>query len=95
MGALASMLLSFLAIGIPIGLSLAGSAILFILFDPQLSPAAVFRAFFSFVSSYTLMAVPFFIFAGFLMEKTGLIQKLFALADAVIGWLPVVLPMPP
>jgi C4-dicarboxylate transporter DctM subunit len=34
------------------------------------------------------MAVPFFIFAGFLMEKTGLISKLFNLADALVGWVP-------
>ena len=34
------------------------------------------------------MAIPFFIFAGFLMERTGLIKKLFDFADALIGWLP-------
>ena len=34
------------------------------------------------------MAIPFFIYAGFLMEKTGLIKKLFNLADALVGWVP-------
>jgi C4-dicarboxylate transporter DctM subunit len=56
--------------------------------DPIISPVALFRSFFSFVNSYTLMAIPFFIYAGFLMERTGLISKLFKLADALIGWLP-------
>ncbi|MCB1739510.1 MAG: TRAP transporter large permease [Gammaproteobacteria bacterium] len=74
--------------GIPIGMALAGSAVLYMLFDPMLSPGSVFRAFFSFLSSYTLMAVPFFIYAGFLMEKTGLIKKLFDFADALVGWVP-------
>jgi len=40
------------------------------------------------LNSYTLMAIPFFIYAGFLMERTGLIAKLFNFADALIGWLP-------
>ena len=34
------------------------------------------------------MAVPFFILAGFLMDKTGLVKKLFNLADALVGWVP-------
>jgi len=40
------------------------------------------------LNSYTLMAIPFFIYAGFLMERTGLIAKLFNFADSLIGWLP-------
>jgi C4-dicarboxylate transporter DctM subunit len=60
----------------------------YIVYDPLLSEAAIFRSFFSFVNKYTLMAIPFFVYAGFLMERTGLIQKLFRLADALIGWLP-------
>jgi C4-dicarboxylate transporter DctM subunit len=54
----------------------------------MLGPNALFRAFFQFLNSYTLMAIPFFIYAGFLMERTGLIAKLFNFADALIGWLP-------
>jgi C4-dicarboxylate transporter DctM subunit len=48
----------------------------------------VFRAFFNFISKYTLMAIPLFIFAGFLMERTGLVALLFRFADALVGWLP-------
>ena len=72
----------------PIGLALAGATVLVVLTDPLLSSRALFRAFIQFLSSYTLMAIPFFIYAGFLMEKTGLVAKLFDFADAVVGWLP-------
>lgn len=82
------MLIAFLTIGMPIGIALAGAAALFILFDPMLTPGSLFKAFFNFQRSYTLMAIPFFILAGFLMERTGLIKKLFDFADAVIGWVP-------
>ncbi len=88
MGMLGSSLAVFLLIGVPIGIALMGSTVLVILNDPITSPVALFRAFFSFVSSYTLMAIPFFIYAGFLMERTGLITRLFKLADALLGWLP-------
>jgi C4-dicarboxylate transporter DctM subunit len=85
---LAGLSTAFLIIAVPIGIVMAASGLIFILFDPMLSPVTVFRSFFNFLSKYTLMAVPFFILAGFLMEKTGLIDKLFKFADAVIGWVP-------
>ena len=88
MAALGSVLILFMVLAVPIGIALAGASVLYILYDPMLTPATVFRSFFFFLNSYTLMAVPFFIYTGFLMEKTGLIGKLFQLADAMIGWLP-------
>lgn len=39
------------------------------------------------VSSYSLMAVPFFITMGCLMGSGGISQKLIALADACVGWM--------
>lgn len=88
MAVLGSVLLVLLTIGAPIGIALAGATLLVSLYDPFISPGSLFRAFFSFLSSYTLMAIPFFIYAGFLMERSGLITKLFNFADAIIGWVP-------
>jgi C4-dicarboxylate transporter, DctM subunit len=88
MALLGTLFTALLVLSVPIGTVLAGAGLVFIFFDPMLSPVTVFRSFFNFVSKYTLMAVPFFIFAGFLMERTGLIGKLFRLADATIGWVP-------
>ena len=88
MGLLGGGLFGLLVIGAPIGIALVGATVLVVLQDPLITPVALFRSFFSFVSSYTLMAIPFFIYAGFLMEKTGLISKLFQLADALVGWVP-------
>lgn len=72
----------------PIGISLAGSAAILVMFDDFLSFSTLFEAFYIFVSKYTLIAIPFFIYAGFLMEKTGLVRGLFNFADALIGWVP-------
>ena len=88
MGALGALLLTLLGVGAPIGIALCAATVAFIIYDPFLSENAIFRSFFSFVNKYTLMAIPFFIYAGFLMERTGLIRKLFRFADALVGWLP-------
>ena len=88
MPALALTLFGLLFIGVPIGIALAGATGIMVIFDDFLSYSTLFEAFFIFISKYTLIAIPFFIYAGFLMEKTGLVKGLFDLADALIGWVP-------
>ena len=89
MFSLGSTLFGLLFAGAPIGIALAGATALLVLFDDFLTYSTLFEAFFSFLTKYTLVAIPFFIFAGFLMEKTGLVAGLFKFADAVVGWVPV------
>jgi C4-dicarboxylate transporter, DctM subunit len=80
--------LVLLVLSVPIGIALSASAAAYIAIDPLLGPEVVFRAFFNFVGKYSLMAIPLFIFAGFLMERTGLVAQLFRFADALVGWMP-------
>ena len=80
--------LVLLVLSVPIGIALSGASAAYILIDPLLEPEVIFRAFFNFISRYSLMAIPLFIYAGFLMERTGLIAQLFRFADALVGWLP-------
>src|SRR5688572_343160 len=81
-------LLVLLLLSVPIGIALSAASAAFIVGDPLLSTEVIFRSFFNFISRYSLMAIPLFIFAGFLMEKTGLVGQLFRFADALVGWLP-------
>src|SRR3970282_2135539 len=81
-------LLVLLLLSVPIGIALSAASAAFIIGDPLLSTEVIFRAFFNFISRYSLMAIPLFIFAGFLMEKTGLVAQLFRFSDALVGWLP-------
>ena len=80
--------LLLLVLSVPIGIALSASAAAYIMTDPLLGPEVVFRAFFNFINRYTLMAIPLFIYTGYLMEKTGLIAQLFRFADTLVGWLP-------
>jgi C4-dicarboxylate transporter DctM subunit len=79
--------LVLLVLSVPIGIALSASSAAFILFDPLLEPNVIFRQFFSFIARYSLMAIPLFIFAGFLMERTGLVGQLFSFADSLVGWM--------
>jgi C4-dicarboxylate transporter DctM subunit len=80
--------LVLLVLSVPIGIALSAAAAAYIVGDPLLEPTVIFRQFFSFIGRYSLIAIPLFIFAGFLMEKTGLVGQLFRFADALVGWMP-------
>jgi C4-dicarboxylate transporter DctM subunit len=83
-----TVVLVLLVLSVPIGIALSAAAAAYIMVDPLLEPTVIFRAFFSFIGRYSLMAIPLFIFAGFLMERTGLVAQLFRFADSLVGWLP-------
>jgi C4-dicarboxylate transporter DctM subunit len=80
--------LVLLILSVPIGIALSLASAAYIAVDPLLTSEVIFRAFFNFISRYSLMAIPLFIFAGFLMEKTGLVAQLFRFADSLVGWMP-------
>jgi C4-dicarboxylate transporter DctM subunit len=80
--------LVLLVLSVPIGIALSAAAAAYIAFDPLLTGEVIFRAFFNFINRYSLMAIPLFIFAGFLMEKTGLVGQLFRFSDSLVGWMP-------
>jgi len=80
--------LILLILSVPIGIALSAASAAYIFVDPLLNTEVIFRAFFNFISRYSLMAIPLFIFAGFLMEKTGLVAQLFRFADSLVGWMP-------
>src|SRR5687768_1842217 len=80
--------LVLLVLSVPIGIALSASAAAFMMTDPLLDLNVVFRQFFSFIGRYSLIAIPLFIFAGFLMERTGLVAQLFRFSDALVGWMP-------
>ena len=80
-------ILALLGSGVTIGIALCAASMVFILFDPMLDARTVGQSFFNFISSYSLMAVPLFIFAGFLMERTGLVRQLFQFAESLVSWI--------
>lgn len=52
-----------------------------------MSLAIVFQGMVSGTSSFTFMAVPFFMFAGELMSAGGISDRIIAFANALVGWI--------
>jgi C4-dicarboxylate transporter DctM subunit len=85
---LISTLLVLLLAGAPIGVALAGSSALYAVAIAGMDPIAIGQSFFFQLNSLALLTIPFFILAGFLMEKFGLVKRLFDFAEALLGWIP-------
>lgn len=75
-------------IGVPVAVALALGATIPLLLFTNITPAVIAQRFFTASDQYSLMAIPFFIIAGGLLEKGGVSQRLVNLANAVLGWLP-------
>ena len=82
----ASMFL-LLIVGAPVALALAGSSLLFVLVTSQVPDLVVVHRMVNGVDSFPLLAVPFFILAGALMNAVGITNRIFAFATACVGWL--------
>ncbi|WP_271077284.1 TRAP transporter large permease [Aurantiacibacter sp. MUD61] len=77
-------LLFLLAIGVPVAFALFGAALAtFAVADIPLIVAVQRMA--AGISVFTLMAIPFFIFAGDLMYRAGIAERLVRVADAAFG----------
>ncbi len=75
------------AINMPIGFAIAIAALSFFLLDGSLPLNVFFQKMVTATDSYPLLAMPFFILAGSIMNAAGITRKLLALADALAGHL--------
>ena len=74
-----------LCIGVPVYLCLALSALLTLIFSGTLPPEAVAQRMFSGVDKFSLMSVPFFIFAANIMNRGGLAPRIVAFTNTLVG----------
>ena len=73
--------------GIPVAIAMAGSSLLYILWSGNLPPFVVIHRMVSGIDSFPLLAVPFFILAGNLMNNAGITNRIYNYALALVGWL--------
>lgn len=72
--------------GLPVAFVLGIAALAGFLWE-GLNPAVAFQQMTSGMSIFSLLAIPFFVFAGELMLHGGIARRLVALASACIGWM--------
>jgi TRAP-type C4-dicarboxylate transport system permease large subunit len=86
----AALLITFLVlmiIGVPVALAMAGSSLLYVMLSGTVPDYVVIHRMVNGIDSFPLLAVPFFIMAGNLMNSAGITNRIYNFALALVGWL--------
>lgn len=75
----------FLFIGVPIGAAIGLAILVLNIFQPFTTMEYITQYMYSGVSSFTLLALPFFIISGNIMDTGGLSKRLINIANSLIG----------
>jgi len=84
---LQAVFLLLMSSGIPVAIAMAGSVLLYIMWTGDLPAFVVIHRMVSGIDSFPLLAVPFFILAGNLMNNAGITNRIYNYALALVGWL--------
>ena len=73
--------------GLPVAMAMAAASLIYLLSVPSSPPFVVVHRMVSGIDSFPLLAVPFFILAGNLMNTAGITHRIYSYALALVGWL--------
>ena len=79
--------IALLVLGVPVAVALGAASLIFVLVSGQVPDMVVVHRMVSGVDSFPMLAVPFFILAGNLMNSAGVTYRIFEFAKALVGWL--------
>jgi tripartite ATP-independent transporter DctM subunit len=79
--------LLLMLIGLPVAISMATSSLLYILVYNVAPDIIAAQRMIAGVESFPLLAVPFFILAGNLMNVAGVTGRIYSFAVALVGWM--------
>jgi TRAP-type C4-dicarboxylate transport system permease large subunit len=79
--------IALMLIGVPVAISMAAASILYLVVYGIAPDMIVIQRMILGVESFPLLAVPFFILAGNLMNIAGVTGRIYAFALALVGWM--------
>ncbi len=79
--------LIFMSGGVPVAIAMAGASLVYVLWSGTIPPFVVVHRMIGGIDSFPLLAVPFFILAGNLMNNAGITTRIYNYALALVGWL--------
>ena len=79
--------LFLMAGGLPVAIAMAGASLIYLFWAQTSPPFVVIHRMVSGIDSFPLLAVPFFILAGNLMNNAGITNRIYNFALALVGWL--------
>lgn len=74
-------------LGMPVAFAIGISSMVFYLFGGMIPPSIAIQKIVSATQSFPLLAVPLFVFAGHLMNESGITSRLISLATVLTGWI--------
>src|SRR5437660_12183716 len=79
--------LGLMASGLPVFIAMAGSSLVYVMVSGNIPDYVVIHRMIGGLDSFPLLAVPFFILAGNLMNSAGITNRIYNFALALVGWL--------
>src|SRR5512136_1022739 len=79
--------LVLLVIGVPVAIALAGASLIYVMLEGMQPHLVVLHRMIGGIDSFPLLAIPFFIMAGSLMNSAGITNRIYDFALALVGWL--------
>ncbi|MGE0312509.1 MAG: TRAP transporter large permease [Lautropia sp.] len=79
--------LAAMATGIPLAIAMLIGSLAYIWVSGSIPPLTIVHRMVGGIDSFPLLAVPFFILAGNLMNSAGITNRIFGFALALVGWL--------
>ena len=79
--------LVLMLVGVPVAISMAVASVLYLVFYGVAPDIIVAQRMIAGVESFPLLAVPFFILAGNLMNIAGVTGRIYSFAVALVGWM--------
>jgi TRAP-type C4-dicarboxylate transport system permease large subunit len=86
-GTLLTAFLALMVTGIPVAIAMAGSALVYFWMTGTTPGLVVVHRMISGIDSFPLLAVPFFILAGNLMNNAGITNRIYNFALGLVGWM--------
>src|ERR1700752_1653400 len=79
--------LGLMGSGIPVAIAMAGASLIYVMVTGNIPDYVVIHRMVGGLDSFPLLAVPFFIFAGNLMNSAGITNRIYNFALALVGWM--------
>jgi TRAP-type C4-dicarboxylate transport system permease large subunit len=79
--------LGLMGAGVPVAIAMAGASLIYVMASGNIPDFVVIHRMVNGIDSFPLLAVPFFILAGNLMNSAGITNRIYNFALALVGWL--------
>src|SRR5258705_480317 len=86
-GGLLTGFLALMVTGLPVAMAMAVASLVYVMYSGTIPDFVVIHRMYGGVDSFPLLAVPFFIWAGNLMNSAGITNRIYNFALALVGWM--------